>query len=195
MELIRHVVEMCRSRLWLLYWVRTQILRMLPLARLDSAKSISRYRPPNGTAGFARSAVSGLRRVPAPPAGTMPRTDLTAMPGPPKTLTAAYGGAAQEPCSRVSGGTGKSSPGGAAVSSSPDGGAGGGAVDCQTSLTSTCSAPAAGMASRAATNPPNSPPTRLPSDAPTSTAISTSSGLILTVLDMITGFRMWFSTC
>src|SRR6185369_10972700 len=71
---------MCRSRLWLLYWVSTQIFRMPPLARLDSAKSISRYRPPNGTAGFARSAVSGLRRVPAPPASTMPRTDLLACP-------------------------------------------------------------------------------------------------------------------
>jgi hypothetical protein len=50
------------------------------------------------------------------------------------------------------------------------------------------------MASNAATKPPNMPPTRLPSEAPTSTAISTSSGLILTVRLMITGFRMWFST-
>src|SRR5690348_458563 len=74
---------MCRSRLWLLYWVSTQILRMPPLARLDSAKSISRYRPPNGTAGLARSAVSGDRRVPAPPASTIPRTDGWAMSGPP----------------------------------------------------------------------------------------------------------------
>ena len=74
---------MCRSRLWLLYWVRTQIFRMPPLARLDSAKSISRYRPPNGTAGLARSAVSGLRRVPAPPASTIPRTDDSGMAGPP----------------------------------------------------------------------------------------------------------------
>src|SRR5690242_6855056 len=74
---------MCRSRLWLLYWVSTQILRMPPLARLDSAKSISRYRPPNGTAGLARSAVSGDRRVPAPQASTIPRTDGCAMSGPP----------------------------------------------------------------------------------------------------------------
>src|ERR1700685_2239639 len=49
---------MWRSRLWLLYWVSTQILRMPPLARVDRAK-----------------AVSGLRRVPAPPARTIPRTD------------------------------------------------------------------------------------------------------------------------
>src|SRR5271165_3702951 len=81
---------MCRSRLWLLYWVSTHILRMPPLARLESAKSISRYRPPNGTAGLARSAVSGLRRVPAPPASTIPRTDGCAMSGPPKTLAAGF---------------------------------------------------------------------------------------------------------
>src|SRR5215471_9160989 len=81
---------MWRSRLWLLYWVSTHILRMLALARLDSAKSISRYRPPNGTAGLARSAVSGLRRVPAPPARTIPRTDGCGMSGPPKTLAAVF---------------------------------------------------------------------------------------------------------
>ena len=38
----RHVVVMCRSRLWLLYWVRTAILRMPPFTRFDRAKSISR---------------------------------------------------------------------------------------------------------------------------------------------------------
>ena len=58
---------MCRSRLWLLYWVRTQIFLMPELARFDRAKSISRYTPPNGTAGLARSSVSGASRVPAPP--------------------------------------------------------------------------------------------------------------------------------
>src|SRR5437588_12282303 len=82
---------MWRSRLWLLYWVRTQILRIPPLARLESAKSISRYSPPNGTAGLARSAVSGLRRVPAAPASTIPRTDGCGMDGPPAVLTALYG--------------------------------------------------------------------------------------------------------
>ena len=65
---------MCRSRLWLLYWVSTQIRQMPPLARLDSAKSTSRYRPPNGTADFALSSVSGASRLPAAPARTMPRT-------------------------------------------------------------------------------------------------------------------------
>ena len=33
---------MCRSRLWLLYWVSTAILRTFAFTRLDSAKSISR---------------------------------------------------------------------------------------------------------------------------------------------------------
>src|SRR6266480_2727112 len=74
MELIRQVVVTCRSRLWLLYWVSTQIRRHPALTRLDNAKSTSRYRPPNGTAGLARSAVSGASRRPAPPASTIPRT-------------------------------------------------------------------------------------------------------------------------
>jgi len=36
----RHVWLMCRSRLWLLYWVRTTIFRYPALAKLDSAKSM-----------------------------------------------------------------------------------------------------------------------------------------------------------
>src|ERR1700734_3626211 len=40
-------IARCRSRLWLLYWVSTQIRRIPPLTRLDNAKSTSRYRPPN----------------------------------------------------------------------------------------------------------------------------------------------------
>src|SRR3954447_26071091 len=71
---------MCRSRLWLLYWVSTHILRILALARLDSAKSMSRYSPPKGTAGLARSSVSGASRVPAPPASTIPRIRGSAIP-------------------------------------------------------------------------------------------------------------------
>src|SRR6478735_11383654 len=65
---------MCRSRLWLLYWVSTQILLMPALTRFDSAKSTSRYRPPNGTADFALSSVRGASRLPAAPARTMPMT-------------------------------------------------------------------------------------------------------------------------
>src|ERR1700730_8255009 len=73
-SLIRQVVVMCRSRLWLLYWVSTQTRTMPALTRLDSAKSTSRYRTPNGTAGLAGSAVSGASRLPAPPASTIPST-------------------------------------------------------------------------------------------------------------------------
>src|SRR5580704_16749180 len=48
--------------------------RMPALTRFDNVKSISRYSPPNGTAGLARSAVSGASRLPAPPASTMAST-------------------------------------------------------------------------------------------------------------------------
>src|SRR5271157_172469 len=40
--------------------------------KLLSTKSMMRYFPPNGTAGLARSLVSGCSRVPFPPASTMP---------------------------------------------------------------------------------------------------------------------------
>ena len=62
-----------------MYCVSTQIFLRLELIRLDSAKSTSRYTPPNGTAGFARSSVSGASRVPAPPASTIPSTRGSAM--------------------------------------------------------------------------------------------------------------------
>ena len=48
------------------------------LAKFDSAKSINRYVPANGTAGLARSFVSGCRRFPSPPARTMTSTDGSA---------------------------------------------------------------------------------------------------------------------
>ncbi len=49
------------------------------LTRFDSAKSTRRKFPPNGTAGFARSAVRGMSRLPSPPASTMPNTFFVAM--------------------------------------------------------------------------------------------------------------------
>src|ERR1700682_5503202 len=67
---------MWRSRLWLLYCVRTTILKKPAFTRLDRAKTIRRYVPPNGTAGLARSAVSGNNRLPSPPARTMARTRI-----------------------------------------------------------------------------------------------------------------------
>src|SRR5580658_4991953 len=43
--------------------------------RLLRAKAMTRYLPPNGTAGFARSSVSGNSRLPIPPA----RTNVTTL--------------------------------------------------------------------------------------------------------------------
>src|ERR1700689_5761756 len=54
--------------------------RSLLLTRLVSAKSTTRYRPPNGTADLARSAVSGPSRVPAPPASTRHNTLCLSIP-------------------------------------------------------------------------------------------------------------------
>ena len=65
---------MCRSRLMALYCVRTSILRMPLFRQLESVKSMIRYRPPNGTAGLARSRVKGSRREPLPPASTTAKT-------------------------------------------------------------------------------------------------------------------------
>src|SRR3982750_1534510 len=80
---MRHALEMCRSRLCDLYWVSTTILRYRALTRLLSAKSPSRYTPPYGTAGFARSAVRGMSRLPSPPARTTAITFFgAAMAGP-----------------------------------------------------------------------------------------------------------------
>src|SRR5690242_7225678 len=56
---------------------------MPALTRFDSAKSTSRYRPPNGTADFALSSVRGASRLPAAPARTMPRTRRFATLPPP----------------------------------------------------------------------------------------------------------------
>src|ERR1700686_5423818 len=49
---------------------------MPELMKLLSTKSMMRYLPPNGTAGLARSLVRGDRRVPLPPANTMPNTRM-----------------------------------------------------------------------------------------------------------------------
>src|SRR5262249_34386119 len=74
---------MCRSRLWLLYWVSTQTRRHPALTRLDNAKSTSRYRPPNGTAGLARAAGSAARRPPPPRASTLPTPRWSPITPPP----------------------------------------------------------------------------------------------------------------
>src|ERR1044071_535654 len=64
---------MWRCRELLLNWVRTKMRRRLELRQLLMGMSTSRYLPPRGTAGLARSLVSGKSRVPAPP----PSTTLT----------------------------------------------------------------------------------------------------------------------
>ena len=76
---IRQVSEMWRSRLCDLYWVNTTIWRYPELTRFERAKSINRYPPANGTAGFALSAVNGIRRFPSPPANTIDNTFFNAM--------------------------------------------------------------------------------------------------------------------
>src|ERR1019366_2323762 len=47
---------------------------MPELMKLLRTKSMMRYFPPKGTAGLARSLVSGYSRVPFPPASTIPST-------------------------------------------------------------------------------------------------------------------------
>src|SRR5690606_5926133 len=54
-------------RLAELYWVSTKILLSPELMQLEIGTSTSRYLPARGTAGLARSLVSGKSRVPAPP--------------------------------------------------------------------------------------------------------------------------------
>src|SRR5262249_27600029 len=68
---------MCRDRLRALYCVNTRIWRRSLLMQLDNVKSMMRYRPPNGTAGLARSRVNGSNRVPFPPARIKVNTTLT----------------------------------------------------------------------------------------------------------------------
>src|SRR5262249_26158559 len=70
---------MCRSRLRALYCVSTNTRRKLALMQLDRVKSMMRYSPPNGTAGLARSRVSGSSRVPLPPAKINVRTSFTVL--------------------------------------------------------------------------------------------------------------------
>lgn len=58
----------CLCSEWDLYWVSTSMRRSPECRQLLRVKSIIRYLPPKGTAGFARYRVSGCSRSPAPPA-------------------------------------------------------------------------------------------------------------------------------
>src|SRR5260370_35405092 len=59
---------MWRFRLSALFCVRMKMRRRFELMQFDSVMSMMRYRAPKGTAGLARSRVSGQRRSPWPPA-------------------------------------------------------------------------------------------------------------------------------
>src|SRR5260370_34993222 len=59
---------MWRFRLRALYCVRMEMRRRFELMQFESVMSMMRYRAPKGTAGLARSRVSGHRRSPWPPA-------------------------------------------------------------------------------------------------------------------------------
>ncbi len=60
----------CFCKEWDLYCVSTKIRRRPECKQLVRVKSIMRYLPPNGTAGFALSSVRGDKREPIPPAKT-----------------------------------------------------------------------------------------------------------------------------
>src|SRR5580704_12022819 len=67
-----HPRRTCRFRLSALYWVRTKTRRRSLFRQLERVRSMMRYTPPKGTAGLARSRVSGQRRSPWPPARSTP---------------------------------------------------------------------------------------------------------------------------
>src|SRR5215469_4775862 len=60
----------CRLRLSALYCVNTNTRRRPEFMQFDSVTSMIRYTAPNGTAGLARSRVSGHSRSPCPPASS-----------------------------------------------------------------------------------------------------------------------------
>src|SRR5664280_1017084 len=65
-----------------LYCVSTRTLSTSELTQLDRLKSMRRYLPPNGTAGFERIADRADSRSPAPPARTTARTPCMARRSP-----------------------------------------------------------------------------------------------------------------
>ena len=60
-----------------LYWVRTTTLSISELTQFDRVKSMIRYLPPNGTAGFARTDDRIESRSPSPPARITAITGFT----------------------------------------------------------------------------------------------------------------------
>ena len=80
--LLRSRSQGCPIPMWSLserglYWVSTTTSSMPELTQFDSVKSMIRYLPPNGTAGFARTEDRIDSRSPSPPARTTAITGLT----------------------------------------------------------------------------------------------------------------------
>src|ERR1700728_2190378 len=71
--------RICRFSDSALYCVRMYTRRRSELMQLERVISMMRYCPPNGTAGFARSRVSGKSRSPAPPAKSTPNVSFIGM--------------------------------------------------------------------------------------------------------------------
>src|SRR6059058_1582904 len=67
---------MCRCSDAELNWVRRYTRRRPELMQLEIGMSTRRYLPASGTAGLARSRISGNSRVPCPPPMIMERTLL-----------------------------------------------------------------------------------------------------------------------
>src|SRR5262245_4771379 len=91
MPVVRQARRTCSMSDCDLYCTRTYRESRSELTKFDSTKSMIRYRPPKGTAGFERSRVSGCRRSPRPPAMSsartrgrrgMPRLPIGRWPGP-----------------------------------------------------------------------------------------------------------------
>src|SRR5262249_35205361 len=74
MPVVRQARRTCSMSDCDLYCTRTYRESRSELTKFDSTKSMIRYRPPKGTAGFERSRVSGCRRSPRPPAMIIART-------------------------------------------------------------------------------------------------------------------------
>src|SRR4051812_26659086 len=72
---------MCSMRECGRYCVRTATSARSELAQLERTKSMMRYFPPNGIAGFARFSARILRRLPSPPARIIVKTFIEALCG------------------------------------------------------------------------------------------------------------------
>ena len=68
---MRHVVVM-GGPASVICTASTQRSARSPVHQIRQDEVDHSIRPPNGTAGFARSAVRGIRRLPSPPASTIP---------------------------------------------------------------------------------------------------------------------------